>query len=70
VEAGGEPRVQAQVVPLSQVNATPAQSAPAAPAAPVEIEPEPTEEERQFAAWQTEAALRKAMAAVQMGKAA
>ena len=63
VEAGGEPRVQAQVVPLSQVNATPATSAPAAPAMPVEPEPEPTEEERQFAAWAAEQAIKKAMAA-------
>jgi HK97 family phage portal protein len=33
---GAEPRLQAQVVPLSQVGATPVPSAPAAPAAPVD----------------------------------
>ena len=38
VEYGEEPRVQAQVVPLSQVNAAPSVSAPAAPAA--ELDPE------------------------------
>ena len=34
VEFGDEPRLQAQVVPLSRVDAAPATSAPAAPAAP------------------------------------
>jgi HK97 family phage portal protein len=38
VEYGDEPRVQAQVVPLSQVGATPAPSAPTAEPAPLEDE--------------------------------
>ena len=47
VAFGDEPRLQAQVVPLSQVNATPAPTAPAAPAAPVEPEDEPPDEEEE-----------------------
>jgi hypothetical protein len=34
VKDGDEPRLQAQVVPLSAANATPAPSAPSAPSAP------------------------------------
>lgn len=40
VKDGNEPRLQAQVVPLSQVNMTPAEPAPAAPAAPAITEDE------------------------------
>jgi HK97 family phage portal protein len=42
-EGGDEPRLQAQVVPLTQVNATPAPPALPAPSAPVDEEPQPDE---------------------------
>jgi len=62
VEYGDEPRLQAQVVPLSQVEMTP--SAAPAPVSTVEPEePTPTEEQRRFAAFVAEDAIRKAMAA-------
>lgn len=78
VEYGSEPRLQAQVVPLSQVGATPVPSATAAPAAPVEVEepedPEEAGEEEDptdpeadaalaFAEWTAKQAIMKAMAA-------
>lgn len=66
VEYGAEPRVQAQNLPLSAVGTMPATPAtPAVPQAPIEAlpTPEPTVEQRQFAAWTAEQAIRKAMAA-------
>jgi HK97 family phage portal protein len=66
VEYGDEPRVQAQNLPLSAIGKMP--ETPATPPTPeaapiVPLEPEPTAEQRRFAAWTAEQAIRKAMAA-------
>jgi HK97 family phage portal protein len=57
VEAGDSPRLQAQVVPLEQINATPAPSAPVPESAPVNLQ----EEERIYSADEVEYQIKKWM---------